>query len=237
MPEAGLHFNPLDRMQRNDRLHQFSHALKNRMGSLWQAASMLYDLPDGPERRMFLEMAEKNFFNGAAELERLMDDFDVPRGITAIQRTPVDLEALLKECVENVEFRTERKQQRVDMADMGAITLNGDRELLRQLFEALLSNASKFSPKGSTIELEAKAADGYCAVIVRDPGAGLSATDLDLLFQRYALLGSRSTDGESQARSTLARAKRWAEVHGGTLEATSEGPGTGSTFTVSLPLA
>ena len=50
------------RLERDERLHQFSHALKNRLGSLWQAASMLHDLPEGPERHQLLAMAEKNYF-------------------------------------------------------------------------------------------------------------------------------------------------------------------------------
>lgn len=237
MPDPGTHFNPADRLQRNERLHHFSHALKNRMGSLWQAAAMLHDLPEGPERGQLLEMAEKNFFNGAAELERLMDDFDVPRGVTAIQRAPVDLAGLLRESIENIGFRIQRKGQHVTFSDGGAAQVIGDRPVLLQLFEALLSNASKFSPHGSSITVEAAAEGGLAQVIVRDQGVGLSGQDLEQVFVRYALLASRSTDGESQARSTLARAKQWAELHGGSLQADSDGPGKGAKFTVRLPAA
>ncbi len=235
-PEAVPQFNPLDPVQRNERLHRFSHALKNRLGGLWQAAAMLHDLPEGPERRQLLELAERNFFNGAAELEQLMDDFAVPRGNSKVQRAPVELVGLLRECIGDIGFRLERKHQEVDLAATGTVLINGDRQVLHQLFEALLSNASKFSPQGSRIQVTLSEDGHALAVAVADRGIGLSPEDLEKVFVRYAMLGSRTTDGESQARSTLARAKQWAEVHGGSLEAASGGYGKGSTFTVRLPV-
>ncbi|MBS1568158.1 MAG: HAMP domain-containing histidine kinase [Bacteroidetes bacterium] len=235
-PEAIPPFNPLDLVQRNERLHHFSHALKNRLGGLWQAAAMLHDLPEGPERRQLLELAERNFFNGAAELEQLMDDFAVPRGISKVQCAPVDVVGLLRECISDINYRLERKQQQVILEGPATATLGGDRQVLRQLFEALLSNASKFSPKGSPVHVALSADEHAVSVAVTDRGVGLSPEDLEKVFVRYAMLGSHATDGESQARSTLARAKQWAEAHGGSLHAASAGGGKGSTFTVHLPV-
>ncbi|HRO40827.1 MAG TPA: hypothetical protein PLZ25_13010, partial [Flavobacteriales bacterium] len=69
MPDTPLALDWADDDQRNERLHQFAHALKNRLGSIWQAAALLHDLPEGPERRLLLDLAEKNYFQGARELE------------------------------------------------------------------------------------------------------------------------------------------------------------------------
>lgn len=236
--EQNAPFNPEDLEQRHERLHVFSHALKNRLGSIWQAAVMLAGLPEGPDRDEVLAMAEKNYFTGARELERLMDDFEVPRGVGRIRRQAIDPKQLLERCVELVDFRTSRKEQEIRLRAMDLpTTVEGDPQVLEQLFEALLSNASKFSPHGAVIELDASMDQGRLVVLVRDHGVGLSPADLEEVFVRYAMLGSRSTDGESQARSTLARARQWAEAHGGSLSATSQGPGSGSLFTVVLPLA
>ena len=237
MPEPGLPFDPGNGPQREDRLHHFSHALKNRLGSLWQAATMLHDLPEGPERTQLLALAEKSYFNGARELERLMDDFSVPRGITRLERVRFDVRPLLEQCITNIAFRTERKEQPVRSQVEEGLELNGDQRLLGQLFEALLSNASKFSPKGSLIEVNAWKEDGEILVNIRDHGAGLGQEDLEQVFSRYAILSSRSTDGESQARSTLARAKKWTQAHGGDLSVSSEGPEKGTRFLVRLPSA
>lgn len=235
MPEKHAPFDPCNAPLRDERLHRFSHALKNRLGSLWQAAAMLHDLPEGPERAQLLAMAEKNYFNGARELESLMDDFSVPRGFSKLQRTPLELKSLLVKCIGNIDFRTEKKQQSVCFQTDDAIIVDGDPHILEQLFEALLSNASKFSPKGSTIQVTATRRSGDVVVEIMDQGAGLTEQDLQEIFTRYAMLSSRSTDGESQARSTLARAKQWANAHGGSLTASSSGAEKGTCFSVRLP--
>lgn len=237
MPEQAASFEPSNMQQREERLHQFSHALKNRLGSMWQAATMLHDMPEGPERAQLLEMAEKSYFNGARELEQLMEDFAVPRGITTIRPKAVELRAVLDKCISNIAFRTVKKQQGVSFPSGEEITVQGDPYVLDQLFEALLSNASKYSPKGALIEVGIRKLADAAIIEVKDHGTGLTEADLKDLFTRYALLSTRSTDGESQARGTLARARQWARVHGGTLSATSAGPGHGSQFSVSLPLA
>ncbi|HRN36566.1 MAG TPA: HAMP domain-containing sensor histidine kinase [Flavobacteriales bacterium] len=235
MPDTPLALDWADDDQRNERLHQFAHALKNRLGSIWQAAALLHDLPEGPERRLLLDLAEKNYFQGARELEALLDDFRVPRGVTKLQRAPLDLAAVVQRSIANNAFRTRKKEQEVRFMQEPAI-VDGDAQVLEQLFDALLSNASKFSPQGASVEVALRR-DGNSAVVeVLDHGVGLAEADLKQVFTRYALLGSRSTAGESQARSTLARARQWAELHGGTLSANSQGPGYGSTFTATLPL-
>lgn len=237
MPDLCPPFDPGNGPQRNERLHHFSHALKNRLGSLWQAATMLHDLPEGPERAQLLAMAEKNYFNGARELERLMDDFSVPRGISRLERVRTDIRPLLEQCIRNIAFRTDKKDQHVRLRMDQGLELDGDRRILEQLFEALLSNASKFSPKGSSIEVDARKEATTIVVDIQDHGVGLEPEDLKEVFSRYAMLSSRSTDGESQARSTLARAMQWAQAHGGEMSAFSDGDGKGSLFRVRLPSA
>lgn len=236
MPDRGTAFDPGNEAQRNERLHHFSHALKNRLGSLWQAATLLHELPEGPERRQLLELAERSYFAGAGELEHLMDDFAVPRGIASLQREAVDLAGLIESCIANIAFRTERKDQAVECNFRAALAVIGDRSVLQQLIEALLSNASKFTPKGGKIHVDLCQDNGMACIRVTDNGTGLSPEDLQQAFRRYAILSSRSTDGESQARSTLARARSWAEAHGGTLDAASAGKGQGCTFQLCLPL-
>lgn len=221
---------------RNERLHTFAHDIKNRMGGLWEALRLLQELPEGPERAEVLAFAERNFFNGLAEVERLMDDFAVPRDPSRLERVPVQLRPLLEKAVEGLAFRFTKKGQTVAIEGADT-TVQGDVHLLEQLFDALLSNAAKFSPRGAHIQVRIRQEAGRAVVQVQDPGVGMSDVDLGRVFVRYALLGSRSTDGEMQARGTLARARRWAQAHQGSLEATSPGPGQGATFTVVLPTA
>ncbi len=217
------------------RLHRFSHDLKNKMGGLWQALKLLQDLPDGPERDELLVFAERSYFSGAQAVEKLMDDLAVPRGSEKVHEEEVELTLLLEQCIAGVAFRTQKKRQPVEF-EAAPIHLHGDREFLRNIFEALLSNASKFSPPGSPIHVRATSDGEYARIDVEDTGAGLTKEDLGEIFSRYALLSSRSTAGESQARGTLSRVRQWVKAHGGDITAQSEGPGKGSKFTVRLPL-
>jgi signal transduction histidine kinase len=113
--------------------------------------------------------------------------------------------------------------------------VQGDKHWLKELVNALLTNASKFSPKGSSITVGVHRDTDRVVLTVADPGVGMSPSDLSQAFVRYAWLESRSTDGEPQGRSTLARARQWAEAHHGTLNVNSRGPGKGCCFTLSIP--
>ncbi|MFT3885621.1 MAG: HAMP domain-containing sensor histidine kinase [Flavobacteriales bacterium] len=222
---------------RHERLHAFSHDLKNRLGGLWEAFLMARDMPPGPERDEVMGMAERSFFGGLRQVEVLMDDMGVPRTPARIEHKPLDLSALVQRCATHIAFLLDKKQQRLELTTAGPLMVSGDAHLLEQLLDALLSNAVKFSPRGSVLRVDVAQADGLAVLRVSDPGAGLSAQDLDRVFERYLILGSRTTDGERQARGTLARARGWAAMHGGSLEAASPGPGKGCTFTVRLPLS
>ncbi|MGV9013322.1 MAG: sensor histidine kinase [Flavobacteriales bacterium] len=223
-----------DETVRNEELHRFAHDLKNRLGSLWQAAKLLHELPPGPEHAELLELAEKSYFSGARQVEDLLDDFGVPRGIEHPEIESVSLLPILERSIKSMGFRTTPKHQRFTLNVPQDLHVLADPRLLAQIVEALLSNASKFSAEGAGISISAGSVDGMVLLSVQDPGVGLSIQDLDAIFTRYVMLSSRSTGGESQARSTLARAKQWAELQGGSLNAQSAGIGHGSLFTLAL---
>ena len=220
----------------HERLHRFSHDLKNKMGGLWQALKLLQDLPSGPERDELLVFAERSYFSGAQAVEKLMDDLAVPRGSEKLHKEDLELSILVEKCINGIVFRTQKKDQQVKLEAGSTVQFQGDRELLRNIFEALLSNASKFSPPGSVIHVRIISEDGQARIEVADRGVGLTEEDLGEVFTRYALLTSRSTAGESQARGTLSRVRQWVKAHGGEIGAQSDGPGKGTKFTVWLPL-
>lgn len=223
--------------ERNEHLHKFSHDLKNRLGALWQAVNLLHELPRGPEHDELVALAEKSYFAGALELERLLDGFAVPRGVETPNPIAQELLPVLDRAAASMAFRTGPKQQRfVIDANIGRPVL-ADPFLLTRLVEALFSNASKFSPPGTVIQVSATSSPSTMSLVVKDDGVGMTDADLQHVFTRYAILSSRSTSGESQARGTLQRARQWAEAQGGGLHAASDGPGLGSTFMLTLPLA
>jgi heavy metal sensor kinase len=143
-------------------------------------------------------------------------------GSDTIERTPVDLAVPLRAAIE----RTDRKVcQKIE-----SVAVLGNSNALQQLFTILLDNAVKYSTGGIDVSLAAK---GRAVVEVTDHGIGIAPEELPHVFERfYRADKARSRGGTGLG---LAIARRIAEIHGGTIDVTSE-PGAGSTFTVTLPV-
>lgn len=217
-------------------LHTFSHDLRNRLIGLQQVLDRLKEPGDEDERAELALYGEQQFFKALREVEKLMDAFQVERGTIALDRKPTALDLLVHERVDLLNFRTERKQQVVELDLQPSVLIPLDGRVIGDLIDALLTNASKFSPTGSTIHVQLRADEEEATLHVRDHGVGLSAADLEQVFVRFAWLESRPTGNESQGRGTLARACEWAKAHAGTLSVTSKGEGAGCTFTLQLPV-
>ncbi|MBV6404821.1 MAG: HAMP domain-containing histidine kinase [Flavobacteriales bacterium] len=232
-----VHLEAGDRRALDERLHRLSHDLKNRIGSALEALRGLREPANGLSPADLHDFAERNLFQAMHTLERALDDLGVARGPGAVALQPVDLAQVARAAADRCTSRYARKQQSLAIDLPDRLPVHGDAELLVELVHALLTNASKFAPAGSEVHLQAADRDRQAVLSVSDRGAGLAADDLERVFQRYAWLSSRPTAGEGQARSTLARAHQWAHAHGGLLEARSDGPGAGCTFTLALPLS
>lgn len=219
-----------------DRLHTFSHDLRNRLIGLHQVLERLKDPDSADERAELVEYGEQQYFKALREVERLMDDLDVQRGGTVADIRSFDLGTLARERLDLLRFRFERKAQPLELDLSDPLVVHADPRLIGEVLDALLSNASKFSPAGSTVALRARSAEGWAELTVVDQGVGLSAADLEQVFVRFAWLGSRPTSGESQGRGSLARMRGNVQANGGTLTATSAGEGHGCTFTLRLPV-
>src|SRR5262249_61908005 len=113
------------------------------------------------------------------------------------------------------------------------VTVDGDRDRLRQAFANLVDNAVKYTPRGGRVRVDIHRTGDRAVVSVVDTGAGISAEHLPRIWERlYRADSSRSGRGLGLGLSLV---KAFIEAHGGTVEAESE-PGRGSRFTVKLPL-
>lgn len=221
--------------QQAERIHRFAHDLRNRLIGLQQVLHQLKDIAAGEDAAELALYGEQQYFKALREVERLMDDLGVQRGTVTPQLAPVDMAGLIRQRIDLMSFRFERKQQ-IITADPQEAVVMADERLIGDLVDALLSNASKFSPAGAAVRIDARSTGASYTVSLQDSGAGLNAADLEQAFTRFAWLQSRPTAGEAQGRGTLARAREWARAHGGELEAYSAGEGRGCTFTLTLPL-
>lgn len=120
------------------------------------------------------------------------------------------------------------------MRDLPDIAIQGDRELLTQVFLNLLGNAVKFSPEESSIEVAARIDEGRCSIMISDHGTGIPKEDLPRLFQKFFRGRADSDDAVAGSGLGLAFVNEVVHQHGGSVEVSSE-LGVGSVFTVRLP--
>jgi signal transduction histidine kinase len=141
--------------------------------------------------------------------------------------------ALLAEVVELYEDVADAKGVNVALEPGDDVTVNAERDRLRQVFANLLDNAIKYTPAGGKVRLSVRRADATAVVSIADTGAGIAPEHLPRIWERlYRADASRSSRGLGLGLSLV---KAYVQAHGGTVEAVSE-PGVGSTFTVRLPL-
>jgi len=176
----------------------------------------------------------------ATRLSRMIADVGdvarVKRGMLQIEVEPVDLTQVIRAVVEILRPEADREGHRVDV-DLGepALVVNGDADRLEQVVTNLVVNAIKYTPQGGSI-LVAAEADGAEAVLrVRDTGLGIAPENLERIFESFTRVVPAHGDpgGMGLGLSLVASLVR---LHGGTIRARSDGPGTGSEFEVRLPL-
>jgi CheY-like chemotaxis protein len=144
----------------------------------------------------------------------------------------------VREAVATVRHAADAKGVRLNtVLDPQAGTVSGDPARLQQVFWNLLSNAVKFTPKGGRVQVELARVDSHLEVRVTDTGEGIAPGFLPHVFDRFRQADASTTRRHGGLGLGLSIARQLVELHGGSLRAASLGPGMGSTFTVSLPLA
>jgi len=121
-------------------------------------------------------------------------------------------------------------------ASLAPVQLRADRSMLGQVWTNLLHNAIKFTPRGGTIEIDARVSGDRVHVSFRDSGLGIAGEDIERVFERFFKADASRTAAAGGSGLGLAIARKIVELHGGRIEARSEGPGRGATFVVELLL-
>ena len=124
----------------------------------------------------------------------------------------------------------------VEVATEGLV-VHGDRDRLTQLLANLLNNAARYTPPGGRIWVRARSEDGHALLSVRDTGRGIEPQIIDRIFDMFVQGRSALERVGGGLGIGLALARRIAELHGGTLEAKSEGANRGSEFVLRVPLS
>ena len=227
---------------KNEILGTVAHDLKNPLGVISGRAEMLSEfaaITPVPVERLQDQLG--HIRNSTRQLttmvndlisDAMMDAHDI-----AIRNEPVDLVSMLGDIVASNRGPADKKGQTLNLISPPHQMWNCDPDRMREAVDNLVSNAIKYSPSGGHIDLSLAVEPNRAEIKVRDDGAGLSQDDLSRLFGRFQRLSARPTAGESSTGLGLSIVKRIVELHGGNVEAASDGPGRGSIFTIHLPLA
>jgi two-component system, chemotaxis family, CheB/CheR fusion protein len=220
--------------RRDEFLAMLSHELRNPLGAVQNALELL-DKAHGEPRRL-QRVIRRQTNQMARLLDDLLDVSRVTRDKIELQLETLDLRVLVSGAVEAVHGSLESRSQLVSIEDDGApLWVNGDAARLQQVLVNLLTNASRYSPEGSPMHLTLRRADETVVLSVRDEGRGIEADMLEQIFEPFVQAEqsySRSNGGMGLGL-TLVRAL--VAKHHGTVQALSDGLGTGAEFVVRLP--
>jgi PAS domain S-box-containing protein len=214
-----------------------SHELRTPLASMLGWVRVLRQGKVSPERAArALETIERSGRMQAELIEDLLDVSRIVTGRLRLNLAPVDLRAVAQAALDAIRPDTAGNGVRLEASLDAGGTVLGDTIRLEQVVSNLLNNAVKFTPAGGSVELRIERTDREARIVVRDTGRGITPEFLPQIFEPFRQADDVKTRKTGGLGLGLAIVRSLVEQHGGTLTAESAGEGTGSTFTVTLPL-
>jgi PAS domain S-box-containing protein len=219
-------------------LATLSHELRTPLNAIlgWTQILRVKRLDEVTTARAF-EAIERN---AKAQAELIEDMLDVSRIITGrlrLELQPVHLSESVEAALDSIRPAAEAKGVRLECRlDPEAGLILGDPHRLQQIVWNLLSNAVKFTPASGTVGIRLSYTDVEARLTVKDTGRGISSQFLPYVFDRFRQAETMISRTAGGLGLGLSIARHLVELHGGLIEATSDGEGRGATFSVTFPL-
>jgi CheY-like chemotaxis protein/nitrogen-specific signal transduction histidine kinase len=215
-----------------------AHELRNPLAPIRNALSVLNAGPDVDASRWARLVMGRQLEHMVRLIDDLLDVSRVSRGKLELRRQRMLLAPAIEQTLEITRPMVSEAGLHLDVSLPPApVTLDADPTRLAQIIGNLLSNACKFTPRGGRIRLAAEHREGSIVLRVADDGIGIAPERIGDIFELFSQGGPTPTNSQSGLGIGLTMAKQLVELHGGTLEARSDGLGKGSEFTVRLPAA
>jgi diguanylate cyclase (GGDEF)-like protein len=215
-----------------------AHELRHPLAPIRNAAAILGRIVDGgPVLARTQAVIERQVSSMSRMVGDLLDMSRVNTGKLRIEPRTVDLIGLLDEVVDTCRPAMDARLQHFSVVlPAHAIQVHGDPVRLGQIFNNLLDNASKYTPKGGDIRLTAAVVGHQVQTTVSDNGIGISPAALAIIFDPF-VQDPHATEFDSSGLGIgLTVVRELTQAHGGSVRVTSPGKGFGSTFKVTLPL-
>jgi PAS domain S-box-containing protein len=224
--------------RKDEFLATLSHELRNPLAPMRSALDVL-KLKSGPgaDQRL-LQVFDRQLRHLTRLVDDLMEVSRIKQGSMQLRQAPVELSALVHAAAQDLAVMMDASGHtlRLFVAEP-PIVVNGDAVRLAQVVINLLTNAAKYTPDGGMIELHLTRQSGMAEIEVCDNGIGIAASALATVFDMFSQLEPALERAKGGLGIGLALVRGIVELHGGSIDAASAGPGQGSRFTVRIPLA
>ena len=223
--------------RKDEFLATLAHELRNPLAPIRQAAKVAR-APAATESqvRWAHDVIERQVQNMARLLDDLLDVSRITRGTMEIRKELVELQAVVDAAIEIARPAVEARQHALSVEYPTDTQLYADPLRLAQVIANLLTNAAKYTNPHGRIRITGQRNGGELILKVSDTGIGISGEMLPRVFEMFVQVKSVLDRSEGGLGIGLALARGLAELHGGSLDADSAGLGSGSTFTLCLPL-
>ena len=220
-------------------LAMLAHELRNPLAPIRNALYVLrHPGTDATTAQEMRDMAERQVRHMARLLDDLLDVSRISRGRIELRREAVDVAGLVGRTLEAVRpLIDEGRHQLTVSLPPEPVRVDADPTRLEQVLTNLLNNAAKYTEPGGHIRLVVERQGGDVVLRVRDTGVGIAADMLPRIFDLFVQGDRRPDRARAGVGIGLTLVRRLVELHGGTVDASSPGPGQGSEFLVRLPAA
>ncbi|HKV12848.1 MAG TPA: ATP-binding protein [Thermoanaerobaculia bacterium] len=224
--------------RKDEFLAMLGHELRNPLAAIRNALYVQKEIGEQDEHVVRQrEVIQRQTRHLARMVDDLLDVSRVTLGKIILKRQPVDLADVAGRCLHELGMRSLADDHGLDLAVRTEPTpVEGDPVRLEQIVCNLLQNAIKYTPRGGSITVTVAPEDRYGVVRVTDTGVGLSPEMLTKVFEPFTQVESSRKRSEGGLGLGLPLVKKLIELHGGNVEAWSNGPERGSEFVVRLPL-
>ncbi len=223
--------------RKDEFLATLAHELRNPLAPVRNGLQILKVAGNGEQASKIREMMERQLGHMVRLIDDLMDVSRITRGRVELRRERVELRILVDSALEASRPLVESAGHALAVRVPKGIFLDADPTRMAQVIANLLNNSAKYTPEGGRITLTAERQGPSVLLRVTDTGVGIPAEMLPQVFDMFTQVGRTLDRSQGGLGIGLTLVRRLVEMHGGTVEVESPGPGLGTTFTLHLPVA
>jgi PAS domain S-box-containing protein len=223
---------------KDDFVSTLSHELRTPLNAILGWIGVLKQQQQSPETlAKAIDVIDRNSRRQSQMVDDLLDVSRIMSGKLRLDVQRLDVASAIEEALASAQPAADAKGVRLVKVLGSAAIIQGDPGRLQQVVWNLVSNAIKFTPRGGLVQVTLRKVNSHIQLQISDSGQGIRGDVLPHVFQRFRQGDASVTRHHGGLGLGLAIVKNLVEMHGGSVEAASEGEGLGSVFTVSLPLA